>query len=88
MGDPVRQVPGRHRFGNAITLGALTAQLQQHLAMGDGFHALGNDLPAKGLGQSDDALQDGQVVHVAEHAADKTLVDLEQVDAQAAQVGQ
>ena len=53
-----------------------------------GLYAFGDHLALEGSSQSDNALQNGQVIGVVEHVAHKALVDLEQRHAQALEVGQ
>ncbi len=49
------------------------------LAVFHRFDALGNDLAAEGLGQADNAVDDGQVVRVFEHVTDEGAVDLQRL---------
>ena len=75
-------------MGNSVTLSQFAPKLQQHGAVLDRGHALGDHLPAQGRGQPEDAAEDGQIVRVVEHVADEALVDLELRHRQAFQVGQ
>ena len=83
---PGHQISGRHGLGNEIALPQLTPQLQQHASVRDRLHPLGNHLVAKGRRQGDDAIENGQVVRVAQHAAHKALVNLDHIDGQALHV--
>jgi len=45
---PGRQIGGRHRAGNAKTLGQFAAQLQQQAAMGRSLHPFRDDAAFEG----------------------------------------
>ena len=75
--DPVAYCRARHRSGDAVSLGDVTAQLQQDQAVFWRFDALGDDVAVEGTGQADDAFDDGQVLRIIEHVANEGLVDLE-----------
>ena len=87
-GGPGRDGLGRHGPRDAVALAQLAAQVEQHLAVVHGFHALGDDLAVEGPRQAEHAFEDGQVVGVVEHVAHEALVDLELVHGQALEVGQ
>ena len=75
-------------MGNTVALGQLAAQFQQHPAVLNALHTLGDDLPAKSLGNGQDAPENSHVFRVLEKVADKTLVDLDQLGRQLLQVGE
>ncbi|MDV7391627.1 hypothetical protein RZS08_09755, partial [Arthrospira platensis SPKY1] len=77
-----------HRPRDTVTLGKLAAQLQQTTGMHHSFHALGDRLTTKGLGQPDDTFQDRQVIGVLEHVTHEGLIDLEHVGGQVLEVGE
>ncbi len=88
MPRPVGNRHRRHRPGNAITLGQIAAQVHQQQALLGFFHTLGDHLALKSLGQADHASNDGQIFGIVEHVAHEALVDFENIDRQALEVGQ
>ncbi len=83
MGLPGDQLRGWHRSCNAVTLGKFATELQQRFTVGHGFHPFGDHQAAERGCQTEHAVDDGQVVGVAEHVADEALVDLEDSSGQA-----
>jgi len=79
---------GRHGAGHAVALSQVTAHAQQHVAMRACFHPLGNHAPAKGFGQPDHTLDDGQVIGAAQHVADEALVNFEHAGGQTLEVSE
>jgi len=77
----------RHGPGNAVALRQFAVELQQHFAVCQGFHTFGNNLVMECGGQSQYALQNGQIIRAIEHTSHKSLVDLGAGDRQAFQVG-
>ena len=54
----------------------------------DRFDTFGDHLAVEGFGQADDAFDNGEVLRVVKHIADKGLVDFQGVGRQAAEVGE
>ena len=88
MGLPGDQLRGWHRSCNAVTLGKFATELQQRFTVGHGFHPFGDHQAAERGCQTEHAVDDGQVVGVAERVADEALVDLEDSSGQALEIGQ
>ena len=85
-GRPGFEFPGRHGLGDSVSLCEIASQLQQHQAVVHRLHSLRNHLAAECLSQSQNALQDGQVLRLIEHIPHKTLVDLQHIGGQALQI--
>lgn len=86
--DPVWHLLRRHRPGDAITLGEITAQVEQPAAMLHRLHPFGDHPTPKRLGKPDDALDNRQRLGVRQHLTHERLIDLQQIHRQALEVGQ
>ena len=88
VAHPGRQAVAGHRAGDAVTLALVATEMDQHAAVLHRLDALGDDLAAEGVGQADNAVDDGQVVRVFEHVMDEGAVDLQRLHGQLLEVGE
>src|SRR5512133_4148835 len=77
-----------NRAAEQVPLEGMTPDAGQEIPLCDGLHPLGDDAQAETLGQRHDGAGDGGIVGVAQHILDEGLVDLQQIEWHALQVGQ
>ncbi len=85
---PVQNLPCGHRAGDTITLNKVTAHLPQRPGVFRGFHPFSEYRVGKPLGQEDHALHNGVVAGILKHVPHETLINLDDIHRQRAQVGE
>src|SRR5664279_3606256 len=75
-------VPGRTWLGEQESLGSGAPQGHQGRCRDFRFHSLGNDLQTEGIGQTDDRTNNSEVMGARAQVANKSSVNLEDVDRQ------
>src|SRR5689334_20899091 len=87
-GQPLGGAARRHRPAEQEALAELAAEIGQDLGLLAGLDALGDDHDAEIVAEPDDAAHQLEVALALGHPADEELVDLEDVDREAVQVGE
>ncbi len=81
-----RELRQRQRAADPVTLDLVTAELAQLILLGGGLDAFGDHFQVQVVRQVDHGPYQLQVFRAHVHAADETLVDLQQGDRQAVEV--